>query len=312
MYIDLIQPNSDKGFNCPYLLFIPNSNCSGKHLVLEMGNPRVSYSIKESIKSQVDEFICGGPFISSYKQALINSSSPMIMPIFPRPIVKEGKDSDVCVIEFNHTSLNTDYSLLKRMDLQTIAMVNDAKERLREKGIDVLDKLILTGYSSSAQFALRFSVVYPEMIHAVIAGGFNGLGTLPVSEVDGKMANFPIGINDIESKFGKKFNSKEFATIKHYLYMGLDDRHAYHKPFTVGNEATEFVESVFSGDIIDGRLKKYLSIMEQNTKVQFFAIPNCDHYIGAKMARDESFRKFFESTFSKVLSDNQKNNEQEK
>lgn len=312
MYIDLIQPNSDKGFNCPYILFIPNDNCSGNHLVLEMGNPRVSRSIKESIKSQVDEFICGGPFISSYKQALINSSSPMIMPIFPRPIVKEGRDGDICVIEFNHTSLSTDYPILKRMDLQTIAMVKDAKQRLKEKGINVLDKLILTGYSSSAQFALRFSAIYPEMVHAVIVGGFNGLGTLPVSELDGKAANFPIGINDIESKFGKSFNSKEYSLIKHYLYMGLDDRHAYHKPFTVGDEATNFVGSVFPGDIINDRLKKYLAILEKNTKLQFYAVPNCDHYIGAKMARDENFRRFFESTFSKVLCDNQKNNELEK
>lgn len=312
MYIDLIKPDESKGFYCPYILFLPSSNCSNKHLVVEMGNPRVHSNPNESIKSQVDAFVCSDPFIGSYKKALINCKSPMIMPIFPRPKIYDRPDGDICVIEFNHTSLETDYPMLKRMDLQTIEMIKDAKQRLSERGVKVLDKVILTGYSSSAQFALRFSTIYPELVSSVIAGGFNGLGTLPQASYNGQKANFPIGVNDIKEKFGKTFNEDEFSKINFFLYMGDGDRHPYHSPFTVGKEATDFVEQNLPGDIINDRLPKYLSVLKNHAKVEFMFVKDCGHRIGNKLYDDFRFREDFENIYTKVLSSCQPSQDLEK
>ena len=301
MYIDLIKPDESKGFSCPYLLYLPTENCSGKHLVVEMCNSRVRHNPVDSIKSQIEMFVCPDAFMASYKKVLMKCDTPMIMPIFPRPKVAEVDNGDICVLEFNHVAMETNYPGLKRMDLQTIAMIEDANQRLSQRGVNVLDKVVLTGYSSSAQFALRFSTIYPELVSGVVAGGFNGFGTLPQASYNGEPANFPIGVNDIEQKFGKKFTEEEFSKIKFFLYMGENDRHPYHSPFTVGKEATGFVERNFPGDIINDRLPKYLSVLKSHAQVEFMPVKDCGHCIGNKIHDDDRFRQDFEHIYTRVI-----------
>lgn len=309
MYIDVIKPSQKDLFKCSYLLFIPDSKISSPHLVVEMGNPKVENSVSESVNNVVNEFVCGTPFYDCYKKALINSNSIMIMPIFPR-YLKNGNET--CIVEFNSASFETKNPLLRRMDLQTIAMIEDAKQRLKQNGLIVENKIILTGYSASAQFALRFSVIYPELVSSVIAGGFNGLGTLPLETYGLDRVYFPLGVYDIEEKFGRKFDQLHFSKIDHHLYMGDEDRHEYHKISTIGGKSLNFVDKNFSGDIIDNRLKKYLDVMKKFASVEFRALKNCDHFISKKIANEKLFAKSFEDYLTNTLSKCQNKSEIER
>ncbi len=63
---------------------------------------------------------------------------------------------------------------LKRLDLQLLAMIADAKSILTSLQIEVEPKFLMTGFSASATFTNRFSFLHPETIKALAIGGLTG------------------------------------------------------------------------------------------------------------------------------------------
>ena len=143
----------------------------------------------------------------------------MPVPVFPRPqtnwqIYTHALDRDVMHQKGNE---------LERINLQLIRMIEDARARLDELEIDTEGKILLTGFSASGTFANRFSLLHPDKLKAIAAGGINGLLMLPVDTIEGQAFDFPLGIADIGLFCKKDFREKEFSTLPQFYFMGKSD-----------------------------------------------------------------------------------------
>lgn len=214
-----VDAKPGNGFMYPYYLFLPDNIDQHSELVFIV-EPNNSGFASDLFQEHIDKAertaskdFYAGNFISR------NLKYPLLVPVFPRPesdwkIYTHALDRDVMLQKGND---------LERLDLQLIAMFKDAGKMLAEKGFTVDEKFLMTGFSASGTFANRFSFLHPEYLHGYAAGGINGLLMLPVSEIDGKEINFPLGVNDFKELTGKEFNFDEFRAVPQLLFMGETD-----------------------------------------------------------------------------------------
>jgi|GEM_PF-2918657 len=110
---------------------------------------------------------------------------------------------------------------LQRIDLQLIAMIEDAKERLRSIGLSLYDDVLMNGFSASGDFTARFTLLHPEMVRAAAFGGCGG--TLPVTEWEGRALSWPEGISNISAITGHPFNIAAYRYVPQFFFVGDGD-----------------------------------------------------------------------------------------
>ena len=229
---------------------------------------------------------------------------PMLMPVFPfatkeieKVLTNKNKykyyfpqlDSDVLKINIDK---------YKRIDLQLIAMIDDARERLlKENNQKINEKVIMVGFSSSSLFSARFTFLHPDRVSVAIGGGIGGLLPVPADKINGIDAIYPIGTYDFEKITGKKFNLEEYKKTPQFYYQGTKDKS---NPFRRGaedltDEEYEIVKKLF----VDGlpfedkpvslkvntamwnNSQKYINQIVDNVK--FESPKNLNHKITPKM-----------------------------
>lgn len=218
----VVRKNAEKGFYNDYILFIPKETPLNKKifLLVEPNNTgKTSDSIEVHKKYAID--------LASISSVGNNISTmlkiPLLVPIFPRPaaqplIYTHALDRDVMVEKLPE---------LKRLDLQLLEMINDARSVLTSMNIEIAPKVFMNGFSASATFTNRFSFIHPGKIKALAIGGFNGKLMLPQNEINGIKLNYPIGTNDFPELFGKSFDTDTYKSIPQFIYMGkLDENDA--------------------------------------------------------------------------------------
>jgi len=218
----IIEKNPAKGFFNDYILFIPKGVKLNRRTFL-LVEPNNTGKVSDSFEVHKNAAI----YLASKSSVGNNISTelkiPFLVPIFPRPASKEltythALDRDVMLEKSNE---------LKRLDLQLLEMISDAKNVLKNLNIEVEDKIFMNGFSASATFTNRFSFMHPDKIQALAIGGFNGELMLPQKEINGVKLNYPIGTNDFEKLLKQKFNFETYKTIAQFIYMGeLDDNDA--------------------------------------------------------------------------------------
>lgn len=218
----VIEKNVSKGFFNDYILFIPKGVQLNKknYLLVEPNNTgKLSDSIEVHKKYALN--------LASLSSVGNNISTelkiPLLVPIFPRPASKP--------LTYTH-ALDRDVMLektkeLMRLDLQLLAMIDDATIVLKTVNIELEDKIFMNGFSASATFTNRFSMIHPDKIQALAIGGFNGILMLPQNDINGIKINYPIGINDFQKLFYQKFDMEKYKSIPQFIYMGqLDENDA--------------------------------------------------------------------------------------
>jgi predicted esterase len=233
--LHLVTENPDKGFHFPYYLFVPEG-VSFDNEVFLIVEPNNSGFVKDEFNEHLEkaERIASRDFYPG-NYLSCNLNYPLLVPVFPRnksqwQIYTHALDRDVMLQK------NTE---LERIDLQLLAMIDNAREKLREQGLKSSDKILITGFSASASFANRFTALHPERVKAMAAGGLNGLLFIPMEEINGEKLNFPIGTNDFESLFDAPFNRDSFKATPQFLFMGaLDDNDAipYRDAFDINEQ----------------------------------------------------------------------------
>ena len=103
--------------------------------------------------------------------------------------------------------LKIDIEKYKRIDLQLIAMIDDARGRLlKENNQNINEKVITVGFSSSSLFAARFTFLHPDRVSVAIGGGIGGLLPVPAEKINGIDVIYPIGTYDFEKITGNKLD----------------------------------------------------------------------------------------------------------
>ncbi len=218
----VIDKNPEKGFYSDYILFVPKGTPFNKPIFL-LVEPNNTGKLSDSIKVHRERAIYLAAKSSVGNNISTELKIPILVPVFSRPASKP--------LTYTH-ALDRDVMLekspeLKRIDLQLLEMISDAKGVLKTLNIEVADKFFMSGFSASATFTNRFSFLHPGKIQALAIGGFNGELMFPKRDIKGVKLNYPIGTNDFEKLFRQKFDIEAYKAIPQFIYMGeLDDNDA--------------------------------------------------------------------------------------
>lgn len=283
----LVPPNPSRGFNYAYFLKLPVGGPadSRRSLLVETNNSGLSDDIALHIRAArfaIEQGI--GAAVANTLQ------TPFLMPVFPRT-----KSSP---LQYTH-ALDRDTALIKegdlrRLDLQLLAMIDDAQERLRGDGYAVGAKVLLVGFSASGTFANRFSLLHPERIAAVAIGGVNGIAMLPQEAVNGIGLEYPIGTADYKSLFGKTFDLNAWRQIPQFLFMGAQDENDAAAPehkdaYSDADKAV--IGSVLSAKMMPDRWAAVERFYKASgATAEFKTYPNIGH--GTDRAMNEAVAKF--------------------
>jgi hypothetical protein len=205
-----IAAQPEKGFHWPYLLYVPETARSSALLLVEPNNSGVPSDDFAFHEGRAESFLnIRSPFAYVLK-------APLLVPIFPRY-------EDLYTQALDRTALLTQRENLVRIDLQLIAMVDDAIERLAGKGIKSNKKFFMIGFSASGAFVSRFSAIHPERIMAAAIGSPGGWPIAPVATWWGHNMTYDLGISDLDVVTGTPFNLSEFNKVPLFLYLGDKD-----------------------------------------------------------------------------------------
>lgn len=290
----VVKANPEKGFHFPYLLKTSKKTVDANYIVVESNNTGSDYSIKgmTSKAKKSLSWVLGASISKKLKY-------PMLMPVFPfgTSALMQNKyyfpqlDSDV---------LKIDKDKYRRIDLQLIAMIDDAREKLlKENNQNINEKVIMVGFSSSSLFSARFTFLHPDRVSVAIGGGIGGLLPVPADKINGIEAIYPIGTYDFENITGTKFNLEEYKKTPQFYYQGTKDKS---NPFRRGAEDLTdeeykivkklFVDGLPFGDkpvslkvstVMWNNSQKYINQIVDN--VRFESPKGLGHEITPKMIR---------------------------
>ena len=259
----VVKANPDKGFNFPYLLKTSKKTLDAKYLIVESNNTGNQKTIKK-MTSDAKKYL-EWTFGSDIAKKL---NYPLLMPVFPFATKEMEKDLSLSESQkwkyyfpqLDSDVLKIDNAKYTRIDLQLIAMINDARERLLKKNNqNINNKIIMIGFSSSSLFASRFTFLHPERVAVAVGGGIGGLLPVPTNEINGTKLMYPIGSYDYESITGKQFNLEEYKKTPQFYWQGTKDKSNSFNGFLVGrnidgeeeitDEEYEVVKKLFVNDL---------------------------------------------------------------
>ena len=218
----VVSKNSSQGFENEYILFIPKGLNASKiqHILVEVNNTGKAVDDIEVHKVSA---------ISLAKKSSIGNNIstelklPFLVPIFPR----SAKNWKIYTHALDRDAIHTNIKGIKRLDLQLIAMFQDAKKQLKRLNVETENKMLLNGFSASGSFTNRFTMLHPEYVKAAASGGLNGIIILPLKKRNSAILNYPLGINNISEITGKPFQKEVYSSVPQMIYMGtLDDNDA--------------------------------------------------------------------------------------
>ena len=243
-----------KETSIPYMLYIPEVVEDTDRLVLEANNCEREYG---------EDFLLQAVDTLRKNSSIMPHPVPIVVPLIPSA---EGKPY------YQQMSFDSEYEKDRRDIGQEVCdVVDDALDKIEEKrGVRLSGKLFLNGYSSSAVFAQRFCLLYPERVDTAVIGGASG--TIPALD---KEISYPLGIGNIPN-----FNLNEYKKIKFRYYVGEH----------------ELVDKASNRrDIIDGKITKVEAPMHDMTYYHRSVSPYC-----AKSYREKYGEDYFERTLNIV------------
>lgn len=211
----LIPADPKRGFQFPYLLRLPPAG-GPDALPFLLVEPNNSGHVSNDFQEHIDAAL------ALAKQGLGGDVARRLgvaffMPVFPRP-------PDLYTQSLDRKTLLTTDPQLKRLDLQLLAMISDARERLGQQGIRVNQRVFLTGFSASGVFVTRFAALHPDAVQALAAGGVNAFVILPLAQIDATPLRFPLGIADLPAILQRPSQIERWRGIPQLLFMGEEDK----------------------------------------------------------------------------------------
>ncbi len=221
----VIPANPSKGFYFPYFISFKGSSNLADYkstMMFDTSNNHLTFTNKEAF-AQMKETI---KYASHYIYDIgAKGNYITVMFVFPRPyqdsmLYTHALDRDTLTLTQEQSDALHRGNLV-RLDLQYLAVIKDAKAQVTANNKKVDDKVFLFGFSASADFATRFTLLHPEGVKGVVV---NASPTMPFSSYNGVTLNYPLGIADLKSLVGTKFNVTAFKKVPQFWHSGsIDD-----------------------------------------------------------------------------------------
>ena len=226
----------------PFLLAVPR-DISGKQTLVLTTNNNESNDIKDCVAQAV------GSLKSDYMifNSRGNSQSPIMIPLLPH--VHDGDPyyqqlSPDCLKKENYFS-GYEYGEFdkvdsfngsqketgevykaktgengSRIDEAILKDVKLAKQIVESNynGVQLDDKVFLSGYSSCGVFASRFALIHPDRVSGACIGGAYDSIPVPDDKLD-----YPLGIRNYKELFGREFDMDAYKQIAFTYYVGQQE-----------------------------------------------------------------------------------------
>lgn len=197
-----------RGFHWPYLLVAPASRSAGALLVLPNNG---------LVTEELDLLRASATCQLAHDLAMADRLGvALLIPLFPRPRVA-GEAEDLYLHALTRAALQTKEPRYARVDLQLIAMIDQARESL---GRAVPPRVLISGFSDAGMFANRFAVLHPER---VLAAAIGSPGGWPIAPVADPALTYPVGMADVASLTGASVDRAALANVRFHFFLGADD-----------------------------------------------------------------------------------------
>jgi pimeloyl-ACP methyl ester carboxylesterase len=203
-----------KGFHWPYFLVVPAQPVCPTFLVVEPNNSGTGKDDPAFHNEMARKAILRSTSNAAFRKL----GFPYLVPAFPRP----ASQWQYYTHALDRDTLAWRVPDLKRIDLQLIAMIQDARRRLAEAGVPTEERVFLWGYSAAGSFTIRFTILHPELVQAASLGGCS-VPTLPLAKVNGHKARYPIGVADLKQLTGRQFRARAFRSVPIQIFRGSVD-----------------------------------------------------------------------------------------
>lgn len=203
-----VQANPTAGFHWGYLLYTPETVLHPYLLVAPNNTGYEDDDMRFHEEAAKEDVL-------SLSELANQLGTPLLVPIFPRP---SGELEGYYTHNLDRNVLLMDLENYQRIDLQLLAMVEDARLKLAKEQLQIEPRFLLWGFSASGTFADRFSLLHPDRLVAVAAGACTH--ALPFATFSDENLPYPVGTFDYASINGAPFDADAFAALPRYLYKG--------------------------------------------------------------------------------------------
>ena len=285
----LVEADPGKGFNWPFFLYLPEGlDQVGTSAILVAPNNTGKVSDDFSVHQEKAGREASGA--SRFGRLSEELGVPLLIPVFPRPeehsqFYTHALDRD-CLIRMDPG--------LERLDLQLIAMIEEARRHLESEGWEVDPDVLMLGFSASGMFANRFTLLHPDRVRASAVGSPGGWPMVPVEVWDGRELTYPVGTGDLEALVGKKLDREALAATPIFFFMGEEDDNDS-VPFSDSYDPPERgqVVDLFGDRLTDRWLRAQEIYSTTSARAEFKLYPGTGHEISREMMED--VKRFFRS-----------------
>lgn len=305
--VQMVEENSEAGFHSPYFLYTPGTPDSAAESV---NNSRQRPLLVEVYPwGDFQERVEGarGRIQGGVMRSVADATNcpVLVAPLWFRAAgPRFGLESGTEPAD----------SRRERVDLQLLAMIEDAKSRLSGGEYTVADQIHFSGGSSAGVFIDLFAALHPEHIR-VFSSGANGLTFLPLAELTDDIPTYgdreqmtvpwPIGVADFEELAGKKFNKEAWMEIDQFRWISENDQDSenpdgyVHKLHRGSDELDQLVEEIFGSLQVDHRFATSQRIYEHlGVPAKFTVFEGTGH-----VPESKHFRKIIQHQARKVVED---------
>ncbi|MGC2238387.1 MAG: hypothetical protein WA584_19690 [Pyrinomonadaceae bacterium] len=283
-----VEAQAAKGFAYPYYLYVPPALRDAKaqkqvHTILVIPNNTGKIDDDLSVhEADVKKRMAQNGAIAG----LLNTA--ILMPVFPRP----KTDWQIYTHALDRDSMLTGKNEYKRFDLQLVAMIDDARSRLKADKLKFDKRVLITGFSASGMFANRFTFLHPDRVKAAAIGSPGGWAIAPTDKYKEKTLRYPIGTGDFKAVSGEKFDLKKLRKVPLFIFLGDQDENDS-LVFTDGYETEDkdLVFELFGKTPVERWEISKTLYRENKLNAEFKLYPNVKHTVTVEMRDD--IRAFF-------------------
>jgi pimeloyl-ACP methyl ester carboxylesterase len=210
-----VDADPAKGFYWPYFLLVPPRVDPPGTLLVEPNNTGTWGDDPWTHESAARNLV---RWRSSFA---IGLGCPLLVPSFPRPMSPAAPEpGGIYIHALDRYSLSDQWAGLERIDLQMVAMIDDALGRLAAMGHVMDTRVFMMGFSASGAFTSRFALLHPDRVKAAAPGSPGGWPLAPIASWQGVPLKYAVGIADLEALTGSPFDLDTFRQVPLYIYVG--------------------------------------------------------------------------------------------
>ena len=278
-----VEAQPEKGFAYPYYLYVPPElreaqarNERQTILVLPNNTGKIEDDLSVH-EADVKKRMATSREVASVLRVAV------LMPVFPRP----KTDWQIYTHALDRDALITEKKEYRRFDLQLVAMIDDARARLKKENLKFDRRVLINGYSASGMFANRFTFLHPTRVKAAAIGSPGGWAVAPTGEFKEKTLRYPIGTGDFKLVTGEKFDLKNLRKVPLFVFLGdQDDNDSVIFGDSYEEEDKNLIFELFGKTPVE-RWAISKSLYEQSRlNAEFKLYPNVKHTVTPEMRND--------------------------